>query len=336
MKTSSEKRGYRPGFTLIELLVVIAIIGILIALLLPAVQKVREAANRTRCSNNLKQLGLAVHGYHDGFQCFPPNYLYTFDADGKNWGWIPHILPYIEQGNLYKELDIRNKMISEAPESALATPIKLLLCGSDPDIGDGTKFIDWSSISWYAKTTYSPSKNKSFKHGITSYKGCWGANWGGDAGNSWNCDPRWLNPGVGGQWPDSYHGCSQGDGIHLPIDHMNKWNIGRYIRMQDVTDGGSNTFYAGEAKVRDIHVQDWFHTDDISSSCAMDMNAMKPDGSNYEWDANLWRFGSHHAGGVNFVYADGSVHFVHSSISQKTWRALSTYAGNEVLGQDKP
>jgi prepilin-type N-terminal cleavage/methylation domain-containing protein/prepilin-type processing-associated H-X9-DG protein len=326
----------RRAFTLIELLVVIAIIGILMALLLPAVQKVREAANRTRCGNSLKQIGLAVHNYHDAFQCFPPNYLYTFDADGKNWGWIPHLLPYIEQENLFKQLDLANKMISDVPD-AIATPIKLLLCPSDPDVGDGTKFFDWSqNMGWYAKTTYSPSKGKSFVHGITSFKGCWGANWGGDAGNSWNCDPRWLNPGAGGHWPGSYHGCSQGDGIHLPIDYMNNWNIGRFIRFQDVTDGLSNTFYAGESRVKDIHVQDWFHTDDVSASCAMDLNATKPDGSLYSFDANIWHFGSYHAGGANFVYADASVHFVPLNIAQKTFRALSTYGGGEVLGVDKP
>src|SRR6185312_13535046 len=99
-------RMLRGGFTLIELLVVIAIIAILIALLVPAVQKVREAAARTQCVNNLKQIGLATHGYHDANKKMPSNRTpntYGYDINGSSWSWLSRILPYVEQGPLYTQ-----------------------------------------------------------------------------------------------------------------------------------------------------------------------------------------------------------------------------------------
>src|SRR6516225_11309071 len=97
-----------PAFTLIELLVVIAIIGILMALLVPAVQKVREIAARIQCANNLKQIGLACHSYHDVNKVLPPGYTATaaYPATSPGWGWAAYILPYIEQDNVYRQINL--------------------------------------------------------------------------------------------------------------------------------------------------------------------------------------------------------------------------------------
>src|SRR5579875_1337751 len=128
-------RTIRTAFTLIELLVVLAILGILLSLLLPAVQKVRESAARSQCQNNLKQLGLALHNYHDVHQGFPPGYAAAMPyIDGATdtapgWGWGAFLLPYLEQNNLYAQLNLVQP-VEGSP--AIQTMLKVYLCPSDP------------------------------------------------------------------------------------------------------------------------------------------------------------------------------------------------------------
>jgi prepilin-type N-terminal cleavage/methylation domain-containing protein/prepilin-type processing-associated H-X9-DG protein len=128
------RRPTRGGFTLIELLVVIAIISVLLGLLLPAVQKVRSAAARIQCQNNLKQLGLALHNYHDANQACPPGYRATAPyIDGATdtapgWGWAAFVLPHLEQDNLYRQFDL-NQPVQNSP--AIRTVVKVYLCPAD-------------------------------------------------------------------------------------------------------------------------------------------------------------------------------------------------------------
>ncbi|MEO2018092.1 MAG: DUF1559 domain-containing protein [Fuerstiella sp.] len=134
----------RTGFTLIELLVVIAIIAILIALLLPAVQQAREAARRTQCQNNLKQMGLALHNYHDIHRTFPPGWVDQTGGTSANWGWAVYLLPQIEQANLYNRLQVGNpQSLGMALDDAvklksMQTPMTALRCPSDtaPEVND--------------------------------------------------------------------------------------------------------------------------------------------------------------------------------------------------------
>ncbi len=131
----------RRAFTLIELLVVIAIIGILIALLLPAVQQTRAAAASLQCSNNLKQIGLALHNYHDANKQFPPGYVdgntnpaSTPDNDvGPGWGWAAFLLPYVEQGNIYNQINFSQGVGIGSNVAVCQLPLKIFQCPSDPN-----------------------------------------------------------------------------------------------------------------------------------------------------------------------------------------------------------
>src|SRR5438105_11593956 len=136
----SHAMNQRRGFTLIELLVVIAILSILIALLVPAVQKVREAASLAECKNNLKQIGLALHSYHDINKVFPSGYVdrnldpaSTPDNDlGPGWGWASFLLPYLEQDGVYKQIDFNVGVAVGSNVAVCQLPLAIFQCPSDP------------------------------------------------------------------------------------------------------------------------------------------------------------------------------------------------------------
>ena len=298
------------GFTLIELLVVIAIIAILIALLLPAVQQAREAARRSQCKNNLKQLGVAMHNYVETHGVFPAGGF----ADGTRMGWHVMVLPFIDQVSLYDQFNFNATSYTTASadpntghNNGLALyPVQEFLC---PSASDDERFGSYTSEYANGQKTYT-----------INYYGVMG--------------PKGTNPHTGNAYSVSgtSHGGTSNEGILL----CNRSAGYQTVHFREIKDGTSSTFLIGEISIeaqRNKGYRFWPRGCN-GNVCGSTKNIEHP--INFRGYQELGMnnfndisFGSQHTGGTHFLMADGAVNFVNENIDNDVYKSTASKRGGE-------
>ncbi len=347
----------RRAFTLIELLVAIAIIAVLIALLLPAVQSAREAARRIQCVNNLKQLGLGMHNYESANGVLPPQMVLTFNVSGgvswkSSWSASSRVIPYLELGTVYNAINYMNKTTDPSNMTAVSTQLKVFLCPSEPN----QQAAVVTNIAGVTST-----------YGVSNYGWCLGTwyTFGGFAGGG-------PNPGVIGSnlgrrfasitdglsntlmgsevktYMPSYHDCGTvpAPGPTGPYADPDVATVlasvaaaptsgCKVVTAPSGMPGGGhthwcngNSFYDGFTTALPPNTRSPAGTPALDS----DMSSEDEDDGGPTYAAVTSR--SHHPGGVNALFADGSVHTIKDSINWRTWRALGTVGCGEVISAD--
>lgn len=318
MRTRVETR----GFTLIELLVVIAILGVLIALLLPAVQAARESARRAQCTNNLKQIGLAIHNYHDASGVFPSSMNSWSARQTAYFTAFTAILPYLEQEPLFSSYHLDLNNTEPANTTATSTRVAVYLC---PSMTLPRAKPDPANNDFAAPASYAMSSGSRY---------------------AW----AWSNTGLYGR----------PDGVLIPNEETP--GPGRPVvgvgpvGLRDIADGTAQTYMVGE---QDYGLKDYtFSPSDPRAGQLKGGNGVWCDGypasssfsafgpfngheylgpgsrPDYREASGIASFRSQHPGGAHFLYADGSVRFIKEGIARTVYRALSTRAHGEVLSSD--
>ncbi len=363
------RRQCRAGFTLIELLVVIAIIGVLVALLLPAVQSARESARRGQCVNNLKQIAIAINSYETAIGSFPPGAIYYNSSDGgtnacqgvhatRAFGAFTFLLPQMEQSNAYNAINFdlassgTNGLwggipVGQINRTGLLVVVNSYICPSDLPQTPG-----YLTDNPYSQTSYAPSAGTWNVVAYVSGPDCWQQ----DPGN--------------GPFDDftSYRVASVKDGMSQtifvgetarlkkdPDPQFNQWSRPGYFQVNSSFDPSGNTWrpqgFAFEVPRINAPIMsgDYAGGAGIGTATgtpgpnALPPGTAYPDTSDYKaWLLNIprykeygqWGFRSNHPGGANFVFGDGSVKFIKDGVDLATFRALGTRNGKEAISAD--
>lgn len=289
----------RNAFTLVELLVVIAIIGILIGLLLPAVQQVREAARRIQCSNNIRQIGLAVMNYESAHQQYPPGWI---TADGApisepGWGWSALILPFMEGQNLHNQLNFDVAIDDPMHELAIQNVVPTFLCPSEtgPNVVNLDTHIEHEHDHDDLVVHEDEHEHGELWASRSNYSGVFGS------------IEIEENP-------------AGGNGAFFANSE---------VRFADILDGTSHTFIIGE-RTSELGPISWVGVvPELEEPLSRIVGAA--DHSPNDHDGHFEDFRSFHPGGVNVALADGSAHFISNTIDEGVFQALATIKGGEVV-----
>ena len=308
------ERRQRAGFTLIELLVVIAIIAVLVAILLPAVQQAREAARRSQCQNNLKQLGIAAHNYNETLGILPPGSFWQTAAPATYHGSIlVHLLPYVDQAGLYNQINFS-------------------VLDIDPQVGSDGKVIRSKIIPGYLCPSDTHA-NMNGDRALQNYSACVGPFLtGGASGNTGGCSGGCTETGsafvLAGTPPNGVPGVFVRTGISVSLKH--------------VSDGLSNVIFFGETRPQcSGHVNNGWYASNNSQGLAGTLIPINYDSCDNastvgcrrpcNWVTELG-FKSRHTGGAQFVMGDGAVKFFSETIDATQFNRLGSKADNQPVG----